>query len=237
MATRQALPGRARSSSTATAALPARRGGRARARDLQRQVRRLGRGPPPPRRRPPPRRPDGPRHRRAAARHRQGRPRRRVRPGREGPGGAARRRRRGRRRGPRQEDRGRLARVRRRDRDPGHDGPGRSPRPDPRPPRPHAEPQGRHRSRSTSSARSREVKGGRVEFKVDKGAIVHVPVGRASFEADQLAENLAGARRRGQPRQAGRRQGPVPADADDRDHDGPGHPGRHPGRPRGRAVA
>ena len=37
----------------------------------------------------------------------------------------------------------------------------------------------------------REVKGGRVEFKVDKGAIVHVPVGKASFEADQLAANLA----------------------------------------------
>ena len=37
----------------------------------------------------------------------------------------------------------------------------------------------------------KEVKGGRVEFKVDKGAIVHAPVGRASFEADQLAENLA----------------------------------------------
>jgi large subunit ribosomal protein L1 len=37
----------------------------------------------------------------------------------------------------------------------------------------------------------KEVKGGRVEFKVDKGAIVHVPVGKASFEADQLAANLA----------------------------------------------
>ena len=37
----------------------------------------------------------------------------------------------------------------------------------------------------------REVKSGRVEFKVDKGAIVHVPVGKASFEADQLAENLS----------------------------------------------
>ena len=57
------------------------------------------------------------------ARHRQGRPRRRVRPGREGPGGAARRGRRGRRRGPRQEDRGRLARVRRRPRDARLDGP------------------------------------------------------------------------------------------------------------------
>ena len=37
----------------------------------------------------------------------------------------------------------------------------------------------------------KEVKGGRVEFKVDKGAIVHVPVGKASFEQQQLAENLA----------------------------------------------
>jgi large subunit ribosomal protein L1 len=37
----------------------------------------------------------------------------------------------------------------------------------------------------------REVKAGRVEFRVDKGAIVHVPFGKASFEADQLADNLA----------------------------------------------
>ena len=37
----------------------------------------------------------------------------------------------------------------------------------------------------------REVKSGRVEFKVDKGAIIHVPFGKASFEQAQLAENLA----------------------------------------------
>jgi large subunit ribosomal protein L1 len=37
----------------------------------------------------------------------------------------------------------------------------------------------------------KEVKGGRVEFKVDKGAIIHVPVGKASFEAQQLEDNLA----------------------------------------------
>jgi len=37
----------------------------------------------------------------------------------------------------------------------------------------------------------REVKGGRVEFKVDKGAIIHVPVGKASFEEGQLVDNLA----------------------------------------------
>jgi len=37
----------------------------------------------------------------------------------------------------------------------------------------------------------REVKAGRVEFKVDKGGIIHVPFGKASFEPDQLADNLA----------------------------------------------
>jgi large subunit ribosomal protein L1 len=37
----------------------------------------------------------------------------------------------------------------------------------------------------------KEVKAGRVEFKVDKGGIIHVSFGKASFEADQLAENLA----------------------------------------------
>lgn len=37
----------------------------------------------------------------------------------------------------------------------------------------------------------REVKAGRVEFKVDKSGIIHVPFGKASFEASQLADNLA----------------------------------------------
>lgn len=36
-----------------------------------------------------------------------------------------------------------------------------------------------------------EVKAGRVEFKVDKGAIIHVAVGKASFERDALVANLA----------------------------------------------
>lgn len=35
----------------------------------------------------------------------------------------------------------------------------------------------------------REVKAGRVEFKVDKAGNVHVPVGKASFAANQLEEN------------------------------------------------
>ena len=37
----------------------------------------------------------------------------------------------------------------------------------------------------------REVKAGRVEFKVDKGGIIHVPFGKAGFSSEQLGENLA----------------------------------------------
>jgi large subunit ribosomal protein L1 len=36
----------------------------------------------------------------------------------------------------------------------------------------------------------REVKGGRVEFRVDKTGIIHVPFGKASFTEEQLADNL-----------------------------------------------
>ncbi|HEY7702424.1 MAG TPA: 50S ribosomal protein L1 [Candidatus Limnocylindrales bacterium] len=37
----------------------------------------------------------------------------------------------------------------------------------------------------------KEVKGGRVEFKVDKAAIIHVAVGKSSFEPQALVDNLA----------------------------------------------
>jgi len=37
----------------------------------------------------------------------------------------------------------------------------------------------------------REVKAGRVEFKVDKSGIIHVPFGKTSFSQEQLVENLA----------------------------------------------
>ena len=37
----------------------------------------------------------------------------------------------------------------------------------------------------------KEVKAGRVEFKVDKGGAIHVPFGKASFEPGQLVDNLA----------------------------------------------
>ena len=35
-----------------------------------------------------------------------------------------------------------------------------------------------------------EVKAGRVEFKIDKTANLHVPVGKISFDANQLADNI-----------------------------------------------
>lgn len=37
----------------------------------------------------------------------------------------------------------------------------------------------------------REVKAGRVEFRVDKTGIIHVPIGKVSFEDADLVENLA----------------------------------------------
>lgn len=37
----------------------------------------------------------------------------------------------------------------------------------------------------------RDVRAGRVEFRVDRTAVIHAPIGKASFEPDQLRENLS----------------------------------------------
>jgi len=36
----------------------------------------------------------------------------------------------------------------------------------------------------------KELKAGRIEYRVDKSAIVHAPIGRVSFDVDRLRENL-----------------------------------------------
>ena len=36
----------------------------------------------------------------------------------------------------------------------------------------------------------RDIKAGKVEYRVDKTAIIHCPVGKASFEEAKLTENL-----------------------------------------------
>ena len=76
----------------------------------------------------------------------------------------------------------------------------------------------------------REVKAGRVEFKVDKGGIIHVAFGRASFEPQLLIENLASLVDAVQSRPAQRRQGSVFQEPDGRLRHGPRHPRRRPGR-------
>jgi len=36
----------------------------------------------------------------------------------------------------------------------------------------------------------RDLKSGRVQFRMDKGGIVHVPIGKVSFDVTQLQENF-----------------------------------------------
>jgi large subunit ribosomal protein L1 len=36
----------------------------------------------------------------------------------------------------------------------------------------------------------REIKAGKIEFRVDKTGNVHAPIGKVNFTADQLADNL-----------------------------------------------
>ncbi len=37
----------------------------------------------------------------------------------------------------------------------------------------------------------REIKAGKVEYRVDKSSIIHVPIGKVSFGTDKLRENFA----------------------------------------------
>jgi large subunit ribosomal protein L1 len=37
----------------------------------------------------------------------------------------------------------------------------------------------------------REIKGGRVEFRVDRTGVIHAPIGKVSFDEDKILQNLS----------------------------------------------
>ena len=72
----------------------------------------------------------------------------------------------------------------------------------------------------------KEIKAGKVEFRVDKTGIIHSPIGKISFDAAKLAENAQALIGRGAQGQARGRQGQVREESHaDLDH-GPGHSDR-----------
>ena len=71
-----------------------------------------------------------------------------------------------------------------------------------------------------------EIKGGKINFRVDKAANLHLVIGKASFTAGEAGGELRRRARRGAAGQAGDLQGPVPEEGLLHHHDGPRHPGR-----------
>ena len=72
----------------------------------------------------------------------------------------------------------------------------------------------------------KEIKAGKVEFRVDKKGIIHSPIGKISFDAAKLAENAHALARRDREGQARSRQGQVRQEDHADFDDGPGHPDR-----------
>ena len=72
-----------------------------------------------------------------------------------------------------------------------------------------------------------ESKSGKIEYRTDRQAVIHLAIGKASFDAASPARQLRRRDRRDRARQAGRRQGPLPDLDHARDDDGPGDPRRH----------
>ena len=90
---------------------------------------------------------------------------------------------------PRRQSRGGLDRLRRRDRDPADDGHRRQTRPRPRAAGQDAEPEGRAPSPTMSRKLSRPRNPGKVEYRTDRQAIVHMTIGKASFDNEKLLDN------------------------------------------------
>ena len=87
-------------------------------------------------------------------------------------------------------DPGRHDRVRPLHRHAGHDADRRPPGQNPGPAQPDAEPQGRHGDDGRRQGREGRAKGGEVQFRAEKAGVVHAGVGKASFDAAKLAENI-----------------------------------------------
>ncbi len=72
-----------------------------------------------------------------------------------------------------------------------------------------------------------DIKGGKINFRVDKAANLHFVIGKASFDETKLAENYGAALDEICARSRRRRRGrAVHQEGHGLDHVGPGHPGR-----------
>ena len=71
-----------------------------------------------------------------------------------------------------------------------------------------------------------ESKAGKIEYRTDRTAIVHLTIGKTSFDERALLENYAARHRRARPREARGGQGPLPALDHHRLDHGPGRQGR-----------
>ena len=72
----------------------------------------------------------------------------------------------------------------------------------------------------------REAKAGKLEYRTDRGANVHVAIGKKSFDERALRRELRGARRGDRPREAVGGEGPLHQEDHAREHDGPRDQGR-----------
>ena len=73
----------------------------------------------------------------------------------------------------------------------------------------------------------REVKAGKIEFRVDKGGNVHAAIGKVSFSAEALETNFTGVHGSDRPLQARCGKGRLRAERRDLQHDGPRRHDRH----------
>ena len=73
----------------------------------------------------------------------------------------------------------------------------------------------------------KEIKAGKVEFRVDKTGIIHAPVGKVSFTPDKLVENAVCLDSGGDQGETGGGQRQVRRRRDRLLHDGPGRHHRH----------